>query len=111
DLVERMGGRIWVTSEEGRGSQFRFAATFGIQTERRTEARPSAANLHDLRVLVVDDNAPNRLILEELLRSWRMDPTAVDSASAALAALDGGVRGGGGGGVGGGRWSWCSPMR
>ena len=45
-------------------------------------------------MLVVDDNATNRLILEELLRSWRMDPTAVDSASAALAALDEGVRGG-----------------
>jgi PAS domain S-box-containing protein len=94
DLVERMGGRIWVTSEEGRGSQFRFVATFGIQTERRAEPRPSAANLHDLRVLVVDDNATNRIILEELLRSWRMDPTAVDSASAALAALDEGVRDG-----------------
>jgi PAS domain S-box-containing protein len=94
DLVERMGGRIWVTSEEGRGSQFRFVATFGIQTERRTEARPSAANLRDLRVLVVDDNATNRVILEELLRNWRMDPTAVDSASAALAALDEGVRDG-----------------
>jgi two-component system sensor histidine kinase/response regulator len=94
DLVERMGGRIWVTSEEGRGSQFRFVATFGIQIERRAEARPSAANLHDLRVLVVDDNATNRIILEELLRSWRMDPTAVDSASAALAALDEGVRDG-----------------
>jgi len=94
DLVERMGGRIWVTSEAGRGSQFRFVATFGIQTERRAETLPSAASLHDLRVLVVDDNATNRLILEELLRSWRMDPTAVDSASAALTALDEGVRGG-----------------
>jgi signal transduction histidine kinase/DNA-binding response OmpR family regulator/HPt (histidine-containing phosphotransfer) domain-containing protein len=92
DLVERMGGRIWVTSEEGRGSQFRFVAAFGIQTERRAETRPSAANLHDLRVLVVDDNATNRVILEELLRSWRMDPTVVDSASAALVALDNGVR-------------------
>jgi two-component system, sensor histidine kinase and response regulator len=94
DLVERMGGRIWVTSEEGRGSQFRFVATFGIQTERRAETLPSAANLHDLRVLVVDDNATNRVILEELLRSWRMDPRTVDSASAALAALDEGVRDG-----------------
>ena len=69
-----MGGRIWVTSEAGRGSQFRFVAAFGIQTRAPAETRPSAANLHDLRVLVVDDNATNRVILEELLRSWRMKP-------------------------------------
>jgi two-component system, sensor histidine kinase and response regulator len=87
-LVELMKGRIWVTSEEGHGSQFHFVATFGIQAERRTEPRPSAANLHDLRVLVVDDNAANRTILKELLTHWRMDATAVDSAAAALAALN-----------------------
>jgi PAS domain S-box-containing protein len=88
DLVEMMGGRIWVTSEEGRGSQFRFVATFGIQPQPRAESRPSAGNLHDLRVLVVDDNAANRIILQELLVNWRLDATAVDSAAAALAALD-----------------------
>src|SRR6185503_20829717 len=49
---------------------------------------PSAENLHDLRALVVDDNAANRTILRELLVNWRMDATAVDSAAAALAALD-----------------------
>jgi two-component system, sensor histidine kinase and response regulator len=87
-LVEMMGGRIWVTSEEGRGSQFRFAAKFGIQPEARTDSRPSAENVHDLRVLVVDDNAANRTILQELLVSWRMDATAVASAAAALTALD-----------------------
>jgi two-component system sensor histidine kinase/response regulator len=92
DLVERMGGRIWVTSEEGRGSQFRFLAKFGIQPERRTEARPSSTNLRDLRVLVVDDNAANRTILEELLTNWRMHAIAVDSAAAALAALEEGIR-------------------
>ena len=86
-LVEMMGGRIWVTSEEGRGSQFRFAARFGIETQPRAQPKLSAPNLHDLRVLVVDDNAANRTILEELLVSWRMNPTAVDSAQAAVAAL------------------------
>src|SRR5206468_9361685 len=59
---------------------------------RRAQSRPSAANLRDLRVLVVDDNPTNRMILEELLRGWRMDATAVDSAPSALAALDQGVR-------------------
>jgi two-component system, sensor histidine kinase and response regulator len=88
NLVEMMGGRIWVTSEEGRGSQFRFVATFAIEPQPRAQLHPSAADLHDLRTLVVDDNAANRTILRELLVSWRMDATAVDSAAAALAALD-----------------------
>ena len=87
-----MGGRIWLTSEEGRGSQFRFVAAFAVQPQPRAESRPSAENLHDLRVLVVDDNAANRTILEELLVSWRMEATAVDSAAGALAALDDAIR-------------------
>jgi two-component system sensor histidine kinase/response regulator len=92
DLVEMMGGRIWVTSEQGRGSQFRFVATFEIQPQPRAESRPPASSLHDLRVLVVDDNAANRTILQELLTNWRMDATPVDSAAAALAALDEAIR-------------------
>ena len=48
---------------------------------------PDSADLQDLRVLVVDDNATNRRILEETLTSWRMKPVSVDSARAALAAL------------------------
>jgi two-component system sensor histidine kinase/response regulator len=88
DLVEMMGGRIWVTSEEGRGSQFRFTATFGVQPQPDQEPRPFAGKLLDRRALVVDDNRANRTILQELLASWRIDATAVDSAAAALAALD-----------------------
>ena len=38
-------------------------------------------------MLVVDDNATNRRILEEVLGNWRMRPRAVDSGKAALAAL------------------------
>ena len=80
-LVEMMGGPN--LGDERRGARqpvpFRRARS-GSSRSRRAEARPSAANLHDLRVLVVDDNATNRTILQELLVSWRMDATAVDSA-------------------------------
>jgi PAS domain S-box-containing protein len=86
-LVEMMGGRIWVTSEEGRGSQFRFLARLALQLQQPPEPLPSVESLHGLRVLVVDDNAANRTILQELLDTWRMNATAVDSAAAALAAL------------------------
>jgi two-component system sensor histidine kinase/response regulator len=87
-LVELMGGHIWVDSEPGRGSRFHFVAHFGLQQQPTPPAGvPSAANLRGLRVLVVDDNATNRVILEEMLASWQMQPKTVASAQAALAEL------------------------
>jgi two-component system sensor histidine kinase/response regulator len=86
-LVELMGGRIWVESAPGQGSRFHFVASFGMPERSETTGPPSAANLRDLRVLVVDDNKTNRLILEEMLRSWQMKPVSVDGAAAALEAL------------------------
>jgi two-component system sensor histidine kinase/response regulator len=45
-------------------------------------------------VLVVDDNTTNRLILEEMLKNWRMCPMAVESGWAALAEMDRAARAG-----------------
>jgi PAS domain S-box-containing protein len=87
-LVELMGGHLWVQSELGRGSTFSFTAHFDLPqaaTRSTDPERPKA--LEGLRVLVVDDNATNRRILEEMLASWRMQPTAVGDAESAGAAL------------------------
>ncbi|MBV9122500.1 MAG: response regulator [Planctomycetes bacterium] len=88
-LVEMMGGRLTVESDVGRGSTFQFTVWFEVQRGQVERLMPAAPDrLHGLSVLVVDDNATNRRILEELLSNWGLKPTVVDGGPAALAALE-----------------------
>ena len=83
-----MGGRIWVESTAGQGSTFHVTARFGLPPEGAIFPAPvRSARLQGLPVLVVDDNATNRRILQDLLTNWRMRPTVVDGGRAALSAL------------------------
>jgi two-component system sensor histidine kinase/response regulator len=86
-LVELMDGRIWAESEIGAGSAFHFVARFKLATGKRDAPRIKPAGVGETPVLIVDDNATNRIILEEMLRNWGMLPAAVGSAREAIGEL------------------------
>jgi len=86
-LVNLMDGQIWAESEIDKGSNFQFTAVFGLRKDADSMNFKSPPTLRNLPVLIVDDNATNRHILDEMLRSWEMAPTTVDGGEAALAAL------------------------
>jgi CheY-like chemotaxis protein len=88
-LVHMMGGKIWVESEVGRGSQFHFTAQLGAADAKEIKVGTIAPPelLQGVKVLVVDDNRTNRRILEGMLMRWQMKPTSVEGGKEALAQL------------------------
>jgi len=87
-LVQMMGGKIWLKSQEGSGSHFNFTLQF--KTAQMTAHPPAAIasrQLSGVKVLVVDDNQTNRRILDRMLATWEMKAKSVDSGDAALAEL------------------------
>ncbi len=86
-LVEMMNGTIQVESEVGKGSRFWFTAEFGVDPDQTSLQPADVSRLKNMRVLIVDDNLTNSLILKEICESWMMRPILSDSASSGLNAL------------------------
>ena len=84
-LVELMNGHIDLESQEGQGSRFWF--TLPVMMSGQALRRNPNRNFPGTRVLVVDDNATNRIILHRYLTSWSSQSSSAASGEEALAKL------------------------
>jgi len=92
-IVELMGGSIWVESTVGRGSVFSFRVILDVSktTRSSSESDTRIPDPHDIlngrRVLIVDDNEANRRILCRMLESWGCLPESAPDGATALKLL------------------------
>jgi signal transduction histidine kinase/DNA-binding response OmpR family regulator len=86
-IVAAMGGRITAVSSAGKGSTFRFTAQFDPAPETARKVRIPLGDLAGKRVLLIDDNSTNCLILREALQAWGLNSDAFRLPEEALASL------------------------
>jgi PAS domain S-box-containing protein len=88
-LVELMGGKMWVESQVGEGSLFHFTMRMPPVAARLVQNPPehSPSTLQGVKVLVVDDSATNRRIMQGILSRWGMNVTLADSGKEAIEEL------------------------
>ena len=84
-LAELMGGEVGMESAEGKGSTFWFSVEL-----KKSDKKPESITYGDLekaKVLVVDDNATNREVMEAMLASWKIEHILCHSGPCGLKKL------------------------
>lgn len=99
NIIQLMGGDIWIESEEGQGSAFHFTVRFGKpqatfmsaqEAHEGSEMNVESAlqRLKGISVLLVEDNEINQELVLEILKSYEMKVITTDNGQQALDVLN-----------------------